>query len=377
MKKKIVTAGHLCIDITPLFPDRQFALDEVFVPGKLTNTNGVDIHTGGAVANVGLAMKFLGADVKLMGKIGDDEFGRMILKILEKYGYLEHQDMIITRDQGTSYSMVLAVPGHDRIFLHSPGANDTFCYDDLDFDAISDAALFHFGYPSLMRRTYLQNGEELVKIFRKVKSLGVATSLDMAAVDPASEAGQADWKKIIERVMPYVDFFVPSVEELCFMMDRPRYEEWNQRANSQDVTLFLDPEKDVKPLADELITMGAKVLMIKCGVPGIYYRTADAETLSQIGCKAGLDAKQWAEKEGFEHSYQPDQIKSGTGAGDTSIAAFLTAMLDGRTPEKCLQLAAGTGASCVEAYDAFSGLRSFEELEKKIENGWEKIYISR
>ena len=53
-----------------------------------------------------------------------------------------------------------------------------------------------------------------------------------------------------------------------------------------------------------------------------------------------------------------------------SLAAFL---LEGNTPEMCLHLAAATGASCVAAYDALSGLKSFEELKKKIEEGWEKV----
>jgi len=37
-----------------------------------------------------------------------------------------------------------------------------------------------------------------------------------------------------------------------------------------------------------------------------------------------------------------------------------------------MHLAAATGASCVEAYDALSGLKSFEELKRKIEAGWKK-----
>ena len=66
------------------------------------------------------------------------------------------------------------------------------------------------------------------------------------------------------------------------------------------------------------------------------------------------------------------RVLSGTGAGDTSIAAFLKARMDGCPIEDCLRYAAATGASCVEAYDALSGLRPFEELLRKIEAGWEK-----
>ena len=55
-----------------------------------------------------------------------------------------------------------------------------------------------------------------------------------------------------------------------------------------------------------------------------------------------------------------------------NIAAFLTAVLEGYSLEDTMHLAAATGASCVEAYDALSGLKSFEELKCKINNGWKK-----
>lgn len=53
--------------------------------------------------------------------------------------------------------------------------------------------------------------------------MGLTTSLDLVAVDPDSEAAGMDWARILERVLPYVDFFVPSIEELGYMLDRPLY----------------------------------------------------------------------------------------------------------------------------------------------------------
>ena len=54
--------------------------------------------------------------------------------------------MILADQEKTSYSVVLAIPGIDRIFLHDPGANVNFSGSDLDFEAIKEADLFHFGY---------------------------------------------------------------------------------------------------------------------------------------------------------------------------------------------------------------------------------------
>ena len=47
------------------------------MPGKLIHMEGADVHTGGSVANTGLALKILGNDVMLMGKAGADAFGGM------------------------------------------------------------------------------------------------------------------------------------------------------------------------------------------------------------------------------------------------------------------------------------------------------------
>lgn len=371
MKKKVIAAGHICLDITPIFPGKKVSqLTDILSPGKLLNVGEADVHTGGSVANTGLGMKILGADVTLMGKIGDDAFGGMVKSILDKYD--AGSGMLVSKGESTSYSVILAVPGVDRIFLHNTGANDTFCAEDIPREALEEASLFHFGYPPLMKSIYKNNGEELIKIMKLAKECGAATSLDFASIDPNSEAGAADWERILEEVMPYVDFFVPSVEELCYMLDKERFQEWQERAAGGDITEMLDIEKDIKPLADQCMDFGAKVLLIKCGAPGMYYCTADKLTLWELCGKLEIDVNQWADKEGFERSYVPEKILSGTGAGDTSIAAFLTAVMEGYSLEDTMHLATATGASCVEAYDALSGLKSFEELEKKIKAGWKK-----
>ncbi len=369
MNGRIIAAGHICLDITPAFFDRHKSTSELLSPGKLIEVGAADVHTGGSVANTGLAIKCLGGDVELMGKVGGDAFGEMVLNILKKQN--AEKGLIVSKEEATSYSIVVAPPNTDRMFLHNPGVNATFKASDIDDEALAKASLLHFGYPPLMKGMYENGGAELAALMSRAKSLNTATSLDMAAVDESSDAGLADWNEILKRVLPFVDFFLPSAEELCFMLDKPRFYDWQKRANGRDITEVLRRE-DILLLAERCMKYGVKVLLIKCGAKGIYYHTADKTRLIELKETLGLEPSLWASREGFERSFLPKRVLSGTGAGDTAIAAFLTAMTNGCGLAECLTFAVATGASCVESYDALSGLKSFDEINRKIAAGWKR-----
>ena len=81
----------------------------------------------------------------------------------------------------------------------------------------------------------------------------------------------------------------------------------------------------------------------------------------------------WADQEGIQPCFKADQVLSGTGAGDTSIAAFLLAAAEGKSPEQCAALAAAEGACAVTAYDALGGLKPLDVLEARIASGWETM----
>ena len=87
-KHRIIAAGHICLDITPVFPAGKAMrkVSEMLIPGKLVEMDAASVHTGGSVANTGLALKLLGGNVQLMGKIGRDSFGTMVQEILKEYG---------------------------------------------------------------------------------------------------------------------------------------------------------------------------------------------------------------------------------------------------------------------------------------------------
>lgn len=372
--KKVIVAGHICLDISPGFKGTGVnEIGEILRPGSTVYMDKCNVSTGGVVSNTGLALKSFGADVRLVGKVGNDPFGKIVIERLAERN--AHTDIIIAKGESTSYSIVLSPPGIDRLFLHNSGANDTFCSGDIPDSVFENATHFHFGYPPIMKKMYSGSGAHLAVLFKRAKNHGLTTSLDMAMIDPISPAASVRWDKILENTLPFVDFFMPSFEELCFMLDPKKLETRQIQAEKDNVSIsrIININDDVKPLAKRCIEMGAKVVVIKCGAPGIYYECAGRRDIRNLCEQVGLNIEEWAKKKGFEKSFVPDEIVSGTGCGDTAIAGFLSTMLDGKSIKECVTIASGCGAMCVTKMDALSGLVTLEELRNRIEGGWEKV----
>ena len=365
MKKKVMVAGHLCLDITPKFPDSvELSVDDVFTPGHLTNIRDAVLSTGGVVANTGLALDKLGVDVALNGKIGDDEFGDIIRA---KVGADRAKSLKVVKGQGSSYTIVLALPGVDRFVLHNPATNDTFGPEDIDYSVVKECALFHFGYPTLMKRMHENDGIELAMMLKKVKGFGVTTSLDMAMPDPSARSGQVDWMKILEKSLPYVDIVMPSLEEITFMMDRKLFEKRKSQQSDQD-PVWVYKSEDCTRISEVLISLGAKIVVIKCGIRGLYLRTADSGHLSTMGCACPEDIARWNERELWAGTFCAEKFGSALGAGDATIAGFLCGLIHGFSPDKCLQIANTVGWQNVQAVDAISGIGNWQGIIELVEN---------
>ena len=364
---EVVVAGHICLDMFPEFIDaKKMSLEDLFVPGKLINIGEMRISTGGSVSNTGIAMHILGARVSFMSKVGDDFIGAAILNFLKNK--VSAEGIKIVKGESSSYTIVIALEGTDRIFLHNPGTNDTFCYDDIDFDSLKNAKLFHLGYPPLMKRLYENDGEELMNIYERVKGLGLMTSMDFALPDPNSPSGKVNWNRILKRVLPYVDIFLPSIEEAQFILGKEKFLELRRRAGGKELLHFFGGNELTK-LSDKLLDFGSKIVGLKCGSRGFYVRTASKEKLKNM---RSINLENWPGRELWEPSYHADKFISAAGAGDSSIAGFLAALLKGETIEMCLKYACMCGAQNVQALDTLSGIINWEETTIKIKSGWRK-----
>jgi sugar/nucleoside kinase (ribokinase family) len=358
-----VAAGHICLDIIPKFEISGVQeLRNLLVPGSMLNMGEATISTGGAVSNTGLAMHKLGLNVQPMGKIGDDFFGEGILSILDGYGLAE--SMTVVSGEKTSYTIVLTPGDIDRMFLHHPGTNSTFCTDDINYEIVKQASVFHLGYPTQMRKLYSNNGRELIEIFKRVKSLGVTTSLDVSLPDANSESGKVNWDKILSELLQYVDIFMPSIEEAAFLLDRELFDLRRRQAENIGVVKVYEPADYIR-LSERILELGTKIICLKAGIQGLYVRTCSGEKPDTM-VNVGREVNMWNEREIWAPSLATEKFGSATGAGDASIAGFIAAYLKGYCPEDTLQIANILGWQNVRGLDALSTIESWDETVKML-----------
>jgi sugar/nucleoside kinase (ribokinase family) len=365
---EVIVAGHICLDLLPTFDNEQtVSLSEMFVPGRLNHVGESVLSSGGTVSNTGIALRQLGFSTGLMAKIGRDLFGQGLMAILEDFK--NGLQLIVDPDSSTSYSYVIAPPGVDRVFLHHPGANDTFCSDDLDYDSISSAKLFHFGYPPLMRKMYENDGIDLAKMMKLVRAQGVTTSLDMAYPDPDSPAGRANWQQVLNNTLPFTDIFLPSLEELLYMLDRSEFDRLvtaGRETGRSFISLF-DMNR-LPELADQVLSLGCAVVVIKLGYKGLFIKTASADRIASAGKAAPAPVTDWADKCWFAPSFLVEKIASTTGAGDASIAGFISGVLAGKPSWQALQLGCAAAAQKIQIRKSYGGIDTIDKLQAKIED---------
>ncbi|MBC7814332.1 MAG: carbohydrate kinase family protein [Burkholderiales bacterium] len=357
----IVVSGHLCLDLLPRM--EHVPLEGLAKPGRLYEVGALDISTGGAVSNTGLALHKLGVSVRLMATVGDDLLGRVIVGILAAREPSLAEHIEVQQGQSSSYTIVLSPEKVDRIFLHSPSTNTDFGADNINFELMRDARLFHFGYPPILPRVIANDGDELEKIYRLARETGVITSLDTSLPDPKGLSGQANWHTILTRTLPYVDIFMPSIEEILFMLRREDYEAWRGALGAHLTADYLHT------LAAELLAMGPAIVGFKLGEMGLYIRTGKAAKIERLRQRLPIGLEAWTDKRVWSPAFYVSVVGT-TGAGDPAFAGLLSSLLKGLKPQEAVKWACAVGACNVESADAVSGVRTWADTEARMRAGW-------
>jgi sugar/nucleoside kinase (ribokinase family) len=210
---------------------------------------------------------------------------------------------------------------------------------------------------------YANDGAELLAIYQRVHATRTITSLDMALPDPNTPGGQFEWKGLLKRLLPSVDVFLPSLEEIMYMLRREDYLRAEGRIMGR-VT-----RATVRAIGEELLAMGLAVAGVKLGEYGFYLRTtADRKRLARLET-LGIDVDAWTDVEIWQPTFDVKVVGT-TGAGDSAYAGFLAALLRRLSPADAVRFACAVGASNTEAADASSGVRSWDETIRRVQSGW-------
>jgi sugar/nucleoside kinase (ribokinase family) len=190
----------------------------------------------------------------------------------------------------------------------------------------------------------------------------------LAKPDPKSEAGRVDWKLILERVLPFVDIFMPSIDEILYMLHRDIFHSLTQKHGEFNFIKFLGTEL-LDSLADTLIKMGSNIVAIKLGDQGLYLRTGKNIQRLAGTTDSTYENTLWSDRQLLAPCYHTNVIGT-TGTGDCTVAGLLTGVTLGASPIDALTLAVGVGACCTENLDATSGVPSLNIVYNRINAGW-------
>ena len=173
-----------------------------------------------------------------------------------------------------------------------------------------------------------------------------------------------DWDGLLARVLPFVDIFVPSVEELLFMMDRRSFDKLAAEGGGEAIIRNVGFTQ-LAELAQKSLARGVRAVLIKLGDRGAYLRTGAG--------LAGLAG--WENREMYTPVFSVPKVAGTTGAGDSTIAGFLASVQKGLEPSEALTMAVAVGGCCVEAPDATSGIRTWTETARRVEKGWQRAAV--
>lgn len=133
MTRRIVVVGSLNADLT-------IYCERLPLPGETVHGNGFAVNPGGKSANQAVAASKLGATVSLIGAVGNDSNGAMLLASTEGAG-VDVSRVRRSADVATGVAVIAVDANGENNIIISAGANGTLAPADVSADAFDDAAV--------------------------------------------------------------------------------------------------------------------------------------------------------------------------------------------------------------------------------------------
>jgi sugar/nucleoside kinase (ribokinase family) len=280
---------------------------EVPAGGGTVFIDELTLAVSGAAGTAAIAAAKMGLKTLAVGGVGQDIMADWVLARLKQFG-VDTWGMQQKPGWKTSSSIVTTRADGTRPALHMKGATKDFYVDDSMLSRVTDCSVFHVGGVGLTEAMDKgRNGE----VMKAAKAAGCITTVDVFAGSPKDLPAIAD-------VLPYTDYFMPSIEE------------------AQALTGMTDYGDTAKYFLD----MGVNACVLTLGGDGAYYHGAD-------GVKFTVPA--------FDIT-----VKCTCGCGDAFNAGMATALVKGFDMETAVRFAQATSALNATGLGSQAGVESFE-----------------
>ena len=265
----------------------------------------------------------MGHSCGIISGVGNDGFGECMLNRLKKDG-VDVSKVLVDPDGSTACAFVAYDSQGDRRYLfhwdETPATKAVM--PDVTEPSLKEAKYFHVMGCALTAK--LSYGWEIVKTARAMKAQGTKISFDpnVRTEHLTNPKKSKESFEIINAMLEITNLFAPGRDELKL------------------VTGIDDVEEAVKKCFEN---PNLEILMLKMGSKGSRIYTRDGQVVDQ-----GL--------------YKVESVDP-TGAGDTSLGAFLCALLEGKNMKECAEIAAAAGALNVAAFGPMEGKISPENVQ--------------
>ncbi len=293
-------------------------------PGSLATVPSFRKCPGGAPANVAVGVARLGVSCGFIGKVGDDQFGRFLTETLRSNG-VNTQSVLPTSEAPTAIAFVALSPDKkpDFFFYRDPCADLLLAPKDLPRDWLKQTKILHVGSVSLTREPSREATRQAAELATKS---GARVTFDPNLRIDLWKGGIKECRQEVLRILPFTDFFLPSIEELLLLMET----------------------RDSQEAINNLLELGPRVICIKMGSDGILV----------------VDASSSGAPEMFEQAAFPVDVIDTTGAGDAFNAGLITGVVEGLPLKEAVKQGNAVAALAIAKKGAMTGLPTRPQLEE-------------
>jgi ribokinase len=300
----IVVFGSINMDLTSYVP-------RLPRPGETLRGSSYIIAPGGKGNNQAVAASRLGAQVRFIGRVGDDGFGREVLKIVTA----ENVDTSLVKmdaAHGTGLAVISVDENAENSIIIVSGAN--MALDQSDFEKANLALK-----DSRVLLVQLEvNMDATLQVVKRAHEIGVKVVFDPA---PAQAIPMDAFQQM--------DVITPNEIET-------------------EVLLGLRPtdEASAEHAADEFLKRGVETAVIKLGSKGVYFKNS--------------------QDSGFVAPYKVKAVDS-VAAGDAFNSGLAVALSEGKSMAEAVRWGAGAGALATTRKGAMPSMPYRAELLKLLE----------